>query len=270
MPIPQDTQLSALTDLLPNAIAAYNAPGTRTSTYNETYSTFIAARQAGIDEHGSVYGWILNGNACQAIHDLLTAFGMNAQGSILVDYPTLTQTFVDLPEATVNWISAITIPLLMPPCEIINPNTRHSLSTELTTLYNTLTLPGAVTLSGGFVAASKSLHCLFPGLAPMIDGRHSGLSYYHISRPTYLPPLGLDDWSAWLGMPLSGIPNPSPRGAGRNKWDSARFVAAIGINQHIYELWQQHNGGAGLPAFIEIDPAEGSIGIPRIVDKLLW
>jgi hypothetical protein len=35
------------------------------------------------------------------------------------------------------------------------------------------------------------MHCLFPDLAPMIDGRHSGISYYNIVRRSYAPPLAL-------------------------------------------------------------------------------
>ena len=270
MPIVQNTPLNALPALLPIAVAAYNAPGTRTANYNVTYSAFINARCAGIAAHGNVHGWIANGNACASIHTLLAAFGMNVQASRLVPLPVLANTLTNLPAISVGWIQTLALPLNQAPCNILNPNTGQSLAAEVSTLFNTLSAPGAVTVSGGFVAASKTLHCLFPNLAPMIDGRHSGLSYFHIQQNTYAPPLGLNNWANWFGIPLPGVPNPSPRGAGRRNWDAARFMAAMGVNQHIYELWQQQNGIPGLQTFLAVDPVLGTNGIPRIIDKLLW
>lgn len=245
-------------------------PGSRTAIYNGIYNAFINARQHGIAAHGGVLGWIRHGNAAASIHALLAAFGMNAQRSVLVPLHCLAQTLQNLSPLSVQWIGGIALPLNPEPCNTTNPNTRQNLSVELGALYTALSAPGVVTASGGFVAASKTLHCLFPGLAPMIDGRHSGLSYFHILQNTYTPPLRLGNWAGWLGTPLPGVPNPSPRGAGRRSWDAARFLAAIGVNQHIYELWQQQNGNPGLQAFLAIDPAPGTSGIPRIVDKLLW
>jgi hypothetical protein len=114
------------------------------------------------------------------------------------------------------------------------------------------------------------MHCLFPHLAPMVDGAHTGISYYNIDRATYSPPLGLHSWDEWIGEPLKGVANPSPRGAGRNAWQWHQFMAAVGVNQRIYELWQVANGNAGLQEFIALDPTPGTTGIPRIIDKGLW
>jgi hypothetical protein len=47
-------------------------------------------------------------------------------------------------------------------------------------------------------------------------------------------------------------------------------MAAIGVNQHIYELWQVVNRNPGLQAFLALDPTPGANGIPRIIDKSLW
>jgi hypothetical protein len=149
------------------------------------------------------------------------------------------------------------------------PGGGPTLAAEITTIYNAFAAPGAVSIRGGFVAASKVLHCLFPELAPMIDGAHTGLSYFHIDRTTYSPPMG-GSWAGWLGGPMAGVPNPSPRGAGRHRWGSQQFLAAIGINQHIYALWQAAHGHPGLPAFLALDPTPGTTGIPRVIDKALW
>lgn len=270
MPVPVNTQLAALSAMLPAMIAAYNTPNSRTANYNITYENFIVGRTQGIATHGCLANWIKNGSAAAEIHNLLTAFGMSAQRSILVALPVLHGVLNGLPAGILNWIQNISLPLPTSPCTIINSSTHSTLSVELQDLFNVLAAPGSVTLSGGFVAASKTLHCLFPDLAPMIDGRHSGLSYFHISRATYLPPLGLRTWDQWNGTLLLGIPNPSPRGAGRANWDSARFVAAIGINQHIYEIWRSNNHNPNLRDFLALDSARGTTGIPRIVDKLLW
>ena len=254
--------------MIPAAIASYNNAN-RTSQYNVTYSAFINARKNGLAAHGGVYGWVHSGNAAGAIHTLLGAFGMDGQRSKLVPLHTLVSTLCSLNKASIQWVENIEIPISAP-CSIVNPTTGRNLAVELSALYTALSIPGAVTVSGGFVAASKTLHCLFPDLAPMIDGRHTGLSYYHIQRATYSPPSGINGWANWLGTPLLGLPNPSPRGAGRYSWDAARFLASIGVNQHIYELWQQQNGNPGFQAFLAMDPAPGTSGIPRIIDKLLW
>ncbi|UQS17561.1 hypothetical protein [Pseudomonas sp. HS6] len=268
MPITQNTPLSALVGIFPTAITAYNT-NKPTANYNLIYNAFIIARQSGISLHGGLYNWIHFGNATATIHDLLAAFGMNKQSSALVKPHIMAHTLKNLQQASLKWIEHITLPISAP-CNTINPNTGKSLSLELSVLYTTLSAPGAITVSGGFVAASKTMHCLFPNLAPMIDGRHSGLSYFHILQSTYTPPLGIKDWVDWVGAPLPGVPNPSPRGAGRYNWDAARFLAAIAVNQHIYEIWQQQNGSPGLRAFLAIDPVSGTSGIPRIIDKLLW
>ncbi|WP_460135884.1 hypothetical protein [Pseudomonas sp. S1_E04] len=268
MPIPQNTSLSALAAMIPAAIIAYNA-GNRTASYNHTYNTFINTRHHGVVKYGGVHGWVHSGNAATTIHALLTDFGMNIQGSKLVTPFTLAHTLQSIQKASIQWIERITLPIGAP-CKTINPHTGQNLSVELGTLYTLLSAPGAVTKSGGFVAASKTLHCLFPNLAPMIDGRHSGLSYFHILRNTYTPPLSIKTWAGWLGTLLPGPPNPSPRGAGRHSWDAARFLAAMAVNQHIYEIWQHQNGTPGLQAFLAIDPVPGTSGIPRIIDKLLW
>jgi hypothetical protein len=270
MPIPVNTQLSALPEMFTATINAYNTPGSRTANYNFTYHNFIRRRSQGIAIYGNIAGWINNGDAADTIHGLLVAFGMNVQGSVLVPAPLLQATLLRLSAGIVNWIETFSLPLPLPPCNIINPATQQSLAKELQQLFYMLSLPGAVTLNGGFVAASKTLHCLFPDLAPMIDGRHSGLSYFYISRDTYTPPLDLQGWHQWNGGLILGVPNPSPRGAGRFNWDAGRFITAIGINQHIYEIWQTNNNYPGLQAFLTLDPAQGTTGIPRIIDKLLW
>ncbi len=269
MPIPSGTRLCEIVKMLPERIGAYNE-GARTAAYNDEYNNYIVARKLGIEAAGSLAAWVNTGRAAEPIRTFLRSFGMNTQGSRVVDLAAFQKTLVGMNPEAINWTSRISLPLSVSPSNLLNPVSGRTLSIEIGAMYSALAAPGAVTNSGGYVAASKAMHCLFPELTPMIDGRHSGISYYNIARETYAPPLGIVEWAGWLGAPINGVPNPSPRGQGRDLWEWKRFVLAMGINQHIYELWQVANGRPGLAAFLAVDPSDGTTGIPRIVDKGLW
>ena len=269
MPLPAGIEIGAIPDLIPQKITAYNQ-GIDGPTYNEAYNQYIAERNAGIAAAGSLSAWVASGDAVGPIQELLIAYGMNARNSQLVPSQAFQAVIERLIGASLDWINRFALPLPMAPVALINPQTGLSLSNELTNIYNILSAPGSVTVSGGFVAASKTAHCLFPNLCPMIDGAHTGISYYNIDRATYTPPLGIVEWSGWIGHQIMGVPNPSPRGGGRRSWGADQFLAAIGVNQHIFEIWDAANGNAGLRAFLALDPVPGTTGIPRIIDKVLW
>lgn len=261
--------MRAIPDLIPQKITAYNQ-GPDGPGYNQAYNQYIAERTARIAAAGSLSAWATNGNAIGPIQALLIAYGMNARNSQLVSSPAFQAVIEGLIGASLDWINRFALPLPMAPVALMNPQTGLSLSNELTNIYKILSAPGSVTLSGGFVGASKAAHCLFPNLAPMIDGEHTGISYYNIARGTYTPPLGIVNWAGWIGHEIAGVPNPSPRGAGRRSWGADQFLAAIGVNQHIYEMWDAANGNPGLEAFLALDPLHGTTGIARIIDKVLW
>ena len=269
MPLPAGIEIGAIPDLIPQKITAYNQ-GSDGPTYNEAYNQYIAERNAGIAAAGSLSAWVASGDAVGPIQELLIAYGMNARSSQLVPSQAFQAVIEGLIGASLDWINRFALPLPMAPVALINPQTGLSLSNELTNIYNILSAPSSVTVSGGFVAASKTAHCLFPNLCLMIDGAHTGISYYNIDRATYTPPLGIVEWSGWIGHQIMGVPNPSPRGAGRRSWGADQFLAAIGVNQHIFEIWDAANGNAGLGAFLALDPVSGTTGIPRIIDKVLW
>jgi hypothetical protein len=166
-------------------------------------------------------------------------------------------------------VAGYNIPLPFAPALIVPVIVGPSLADALTRINNQFATPGCISVNGGYVVASKTTHCLFPDLAPMIDGRHTGISYYNVTPSTYLPPLTLT-WDAWVGAPLVGRPNPSPRGGGRRNWGPQQFLAAIGVNQHIYELWVAAHPGAGVPGFLALDGIPGTTGIPRVIDKAFW
>lgn len=151
---------------------------------------------------------------------------------------------------------------------LIGGDGRSTLTAALSGLYNYCRTAGRFTDSGGFVVASKLLHCLYPDLAPMIDGQHTGISYYNIVRVQYLPPSS--SWVAYIGYQPKGVPNPSPRGAGRHSWQSHQFLCAIGVSETIYTNWQVANNNPGLSGFLGLDKTPGTTGVPRVLDKVLW
>jgi len=220
MPIPEGTKLAEVPVILAAKIARYNDAH---AAYNRTYANYVDARNAGIAAAGSLGAWIARYGAA-AIQTLLDAFGMNAHNSRLVSRAEFQNVLSDMNPEVLNWVDSQALPFDVPPSKLVNPATSQNLSCELGCLYDYLTAPGKVTISGRYVAASKTMHCLFPKLAPMIDGTHSGISYYCIDRATYGPPLGLDCWDEWVGAPIDGVANPSPRaqeescGSGVSLW----------------------------------------------------
>jgi hypothetical protein len=266
MPIPKRTELAEVPSMLPSRIAQYNQTGT---IYNLRYAEYIDTRSAGIASAGSLSAWLAE-NGAAPIQKLLIAFGMNARNSQLIPHAEFQRTLSSLNSVIVNWVGGLALPFDVAPSKLVHAVTGETLAAELGLLYQVFARPRSVTNSGGYVAASKTLHCLFPKLTPMIDGKHSGMSYCNIYRASYTPPLGIATWPEWIGRPINGVANPSPQGAGRALWRSQQFLAAIGVNQHIYELWQMANGNPGLRAFLALDPTQGTTGIPRVVDKALW
>ncbi len=269
MPLPKGIELTAVPALIPGKVEAYNQ-GPNGQDYNGAYNQYIRARNNGISAGGSLSSWIISGNAVGAIQTILAAYGMNARNSELVPPSRFQAVIEGLTGDSLDWISGFELPLTNAPANLTNPQTGSSLSSELTNIYNILSAPGSVTISGGFVAASKAAHCLFPAFVPMIDGKHTGISYYNVARNTYNPPLGIVNWAGWVGHQITGVPNPSPRGAGRNSWGADQFLAAIGVNQHIFEMWSATNSNLGINEFLLFDLAHNTTGIPRIIDKVLW
>lgn len=271
MPIPKNTQLASLPEIFSEKILSFNTLGDRTPQYNNQYDQYINEREKGVAENsGSLYAWLQTQEGASAIRKLLLNFGMNVQRSKLVSEEKFNETLTNLKYPSIDWIQNIELPLTNAPFEMINPISGKDLAFELRELFNYFSTPGFITKSGGFVAASKTLHCLFPKLAPMIDGKHTGTSYYHIDRETYTPPLQYTKWVEWLGEEFSKVVNPSPKGNGRHSWDATRFLIAIGINQHIYELWMRANKTLNKADFLKQDPTSGTTGIPRVIDKVLW
>ncbi len=253
-------------DFSAKAIDRYNS-SRRGPRFNGAYARFMSSRAAGIrDGGGSVQAWMGTENAARNIWKLLDCYGMNARASVLMPIEHLRTTLGSLArDVSIDEVAVYRIPTgglgRVLPCGV-------ALARALRTAFDYLRVAQRVSEAGGFVVASKVFHCLLPDLAPMLDRTHIALSLYRIDRDDYFPPGG--SWSAYLGSPPPRTPNPSPQGAGSEAWQADQFLCAIGVYERIYEEWQRRHNQPGLAAFLALDGAPGTGGVPRVVDKILW
>ncbi len=251
---------------IPNAINNYNS-GRNGSGFNDAYAFFMQSRTAGLADHnGSLQKWLVTQEAAEPIWALLDCYGMNVRGSKLLESGQIHTTLQSL----VTVVSIDEIAHFRIPTGGLNQvlPSGTTLAVSLGTLFEYMRLPNRITVSGGFVGASKALHCILPELVPMLDRTHIALSLYEMCRSDYLPPGG--SWHRYLGFPAPNTPNPSPRGAGAQIWRSSQLLCAIGFYERIYEEWQTQNGQLGLEAFLTLDSSRGTTGVPRVVDKIMW
>lgn len=267
MPIPPNSDHIWFADNLERLVRDYNT-GTGGEAFNASYATFIENRERGIARQGSLSAWLATDAASMAVWGLLDSFGMNIRNSRLISVDMGFSDSLASLQTIANLDGLNSIPF---PTGGLNATVFPSVlsvADELILLYDYCCSSARFSNSGGFVIASKVLHCVLPNLAPMIDGLHSGISYYNFSRASYFPPGG--DWTTYLGFQIDGLTNPSPRGAGRNNWRAHQFCCSIGYNETLYNTWQTRNGNPGLAAFMALDPTPGTTTINRIIDKGLW
>ena len=269
MPLPPNFDVEQFGgDFLANRVKAYNTDDLVVKrNYNCSYRDFIKERTSGLAANaGSLAKWLNTQSAARAVWTLLRRFGMGRNSQLMRCDDAFAQSLAQL--SMVAPVDAILLHNIPTDGLNVRITPEKTLSQCLGDLFDHCSKAGKFSASGGFVIASKTLHCLFPDLVPMIDGEHTGISYYNICRRLYLPPGG--DWTAYLGYEFDGIPNPSPRGGGSGGWKRDQFLCAIGMNETIYQKWQSTNGNPGRAAFLDLDYAEGTTGVPRVVDKALW
>jgi hypothetical protein len=254
MPVPKGITRDEIVASIPSRIAEYNLTNTE---YNKTYATFSAERTSGISQQGGIERWLSSEAATPCIMKLLKKFGMDFRGSNLVSSEKFTSNVKGIPKDVIRVISDFKI-----------PTGGLKVEKEIRVLFEYCSSPGIFSESGGFVIGSKVAHCILPELCPMLDTTHIAISLYNVATGEYLPPK--DDWFSYLNREEKMVVNPSPRGAGRNSWDSKRFTQAIAFYERIYCDWQLVNGNPGYEAFLKLDPTVGTTGVSRILDKVLW
>lgn len=233
--------------------------------YNRAYASFTGERASDIAAHKDIEGWLTSDEAGPCIRKLMVDFGMNSQGSKLESPEKFTAGVQGIPEAVnIKILSSVKIPA----GTLNTPVDRTTVEAEICALFDYCASRGRFSISGGFVIGSKTSHCIFPELCPMLDGRHIAISLYNVDRGEYLPPG--NNWRSYLGRDKRTPINPSPQGDGRYNWDCYRYTQAIAFFERIYSDWQDAYGNPGLAKFMSLDPDTGTTGVPRIIDKVLW
>lgn len=248
---------------IPACIGAYNN-STRGPSYNEQYAKFIKIRLAGI-RNGCLADWLKTSESGFAIRSLMIAFGMDKQGSHLVDSDIFGANVSRIPDiANIEWLSRFQL------CEerLSKSGEGSTVAEEVTRLFNYCACPGHFSVSGRFVIGSKVAHCVLPQLFPMIDTRHIGISLHKVPQEEYLPPG--NNWRTYIGHQPNGKPNPTPVGDGRKLWKADQILCAIGFYARIYPDWLALDETRNLATFLALDTSNGATGIPRLLDKVLW
>jgi hypothetical protein len=262
MPLHKGITRKEIVTCIPTRVKAYNDTN---DVYNKAYASFSTERASGISRLDGIEGWLSSEATTPCIMKLLKKYGMDCRGSELVSSNKFTSNIKDIPKmVNIQVISGFKIPTggLNVPIE------GNNVEKEIRNLFDYCGSPGRFSQSGGFVIGSKVAHCILPDLCPMLDGKHIAISLYNVASDEYLPPR--DNWDSYLGRKVNPVVNPSPRGAGRDSWDSNRFTQAIAFFERIYSDWQIANRNPGLAAFLELDSVVGTTGVPRILDKVLW
>jgi len=264
MPLLNKSRIDTIIKLIPQRINNYNNMRNGLK-YNNEYGLFIKTRAQGIAKTNSIDEWLNCKENSLIIYNLLDKFGMNARSSRLTDFNQFFNSIKylnnlcnlsELKNFSINNSS------------LDRPFDNSTVAKEITKIFNFSSKPNVFSCSGGFVIASKVMHCIIPELLPMIDISHIGISLYNIHNDDYLPPVGA--WIEYLGYKPNGKANPSPRGAGRNSWKAAQYLCTIGFYARIYSVWQINNGNPGLKAFLNLDSSKHTTGIPRVLDKVFW
>jgi len=242
------------------------------NNYNQLYSTYVHDYKCFIEERtrllmindGSFVRLLSDPRFSDQLHDILTKFGMNARASELASR----QRFLD----TISQVSSEFDLLNAARIRLYTLNLHQKLGSGtvdsiVRNIFNLFETPNHLSIAGGFVVASKTMHFIMPELFIMLDGQHIGISLYNISD--YHP--HSDDGRDWFDVipNYSGRkPNPSPRGEGRKSWDDERYCVALMYYKRIIRDWRQQNN-TRIEEFLSLD-AECASKAARIIDKALW
>lgn len=242
------------------------------NNYNQLYSTYVSDYKCFIEERTRLL-MINEGNFARLlndprfsdqIRDILTKFGMNARASELASRQRFLDTISEV-GSELDLLNAAQIRL----CTLNLHQVLGSRAVDsiVRNIFNLFCDPGQLSMAGGFVVASKTMHFIMPELFIMLDGQHIGTSLYNISD-CYPHPNDGRDWSDVIPSYSRRKPNPSPRGEGRKSWDDERYCIALMYYKRIIRDWCQQNKNS-IEGFLNLD-AEYASTAARIIDKALW
>jgi len=258
----KDRTRKELLTYIPNRITEYNRAH---AGYNFAYQSFISSRSSGIAHHQGIETWLRSNDAGPCVRNLMDCFGMNIKGSTLISEEKFTASLQILPdEVNIKILSTVKIPTGGLSAQIDG----IIIEEEIRSLFDFCARKERFSESGGFVIGSKVSHCIFPELCLMLDNAHIANALYNMKREEYLPPG--DNWRSFLGRDEKTPVNPSPKGNGRKNWDCYRYTQAIAFYERIFTDWQNTQENSDLGKFLKLDPVQGTTGVPRIIDKVLW
>lgn len=260
MPIPEGYKTEYIVKNLEKSINRYNKINI---DYNKYYQKYLFNRNKFLTNYEDIADLLVMDEFIDEIIRVLDEFGMNARLSELVSKGKFFNVMNEMkPLFSIlsrHRISITDINLK----EKCGSNNIYDIIREI---YNTFSKRGNLTISGGFVIASKTMHFIMPDLFIMIDGEHIGLSLYNVDD--YMPhKVDGKNWYEAVPNYSGKKPNPSPRGAGRMSWDAERYCIALLYYKRIWLEWMElfNNDKNG---FLALDYYKNNI--PRIIDKSLW
>jgi len=261
MPVAEGTTTLYIIQNMQDSVNNYNL---LYSMYVHDYKCFIRERDRLLTVHNGSFARLLNDpRFANGLHDILTKFGMNARASELAPR----QRFLDAigqVSSEFELLSTAQIRLFaLDLHQMIGSRTVYSIVGDIFNHFVTL---GQLSMAGGFVVASKTMHFILPELFVMLDGQHVGVSLYNIAD--YHPHRNDGrDWFEVIPNYSGRKPNPSPRGAGRKSWDSERYSIALMYYNRIIREWCQRNN-SNIENFLDLDSRASTPA--RIIDKALW
>lgn len=262
MPVAKGTSTSYIIQNIQDLVNKYNQ---LYSTYVHDYKCFIGERtRLLMVNDGSFVKLLSDPRFSYQLHDILTKFGMNARASELASR----QRFLD----TISGVSSEFDLLNAARIQLYTLNLHQMLDGRtvdsiVRNIFNLFEMPSQLSVAGGFVVASKTMHFVMPELFVMLDGQHIGISLYNISD--YYPhPDDGRDWFDVIPNYSGRKPNPSPRGEGRRLWDDERYCIALIYFKRIIQEWCQQNN-SNIEGFLDLDTQCASKA-PRVIDKALW
>jgi len=261
MPVPAQTLTSHIIQNIRLAIKKYNSEN---ESYDRDYKPFMIKRKEQLNNVSKYAELLRKEDFCRSLLKILRQFGMDARASKLTDFQKFQTTICSVGHLfdLLNYgnVNMETLNLK----RNIENQTVYSIIKKI---FNSFAKPNELSTSGGFVIASKTMHMIMPEIFMMIDIEHIGTSLYRISDYKPHPIDGLN-WEDAVPQYCGNKPNPSPRGAGRELWNSEKYSIALLYGKRLILEWCNANN-SNIKGFIEID-AKNTSSPSRIIDKALW
>ena len=261
MPVLEETSTSYIVRNMRDLVSRYNRFH---SAYVHDYQSFIRERSRLLRFHNENFiGLLHDPRFTVQLQDILIKFGMDARAAELTPHQGFLETVSRVGPDFQLLNTAQTRLYALDLHQVLGIRTLYSIIRDI---FSNFATPSKLSIAGGFVIGSKTMHFIRPELFVMLDGQHIGISLYNIADYHPHP----DDGRDWFDVipDYSGRkPNPSPRGEGRKLWDSERYCIALMYYKRIIHEWCQQNN-SNIESFLDLDPCANTPA--RIIDKALW